>query len=83
MKKVYKKPMIVIEEFSLTQTVAQGCSDTIPKENLTNNNINTCVWELGGGETVFVYPATCTMDGEEMGMACYNNPSEDKRIFRS
>ena len=39
--------------------------------------------DLGGGTTVFVAGTNCMLDGEAMGFACYNNPSEGNYIFRS
>ena len=83
MKANYTKPLLAVEMFSLTQSVARDCADSIPKEQVNMSNINTCSWDLGGGTTVFVAGSTCTLDGESMGFACYNNPSEGNYIFRS
>jgi hypothetical protein len=83
MKGNYSKPLLVVEMFSLTQTNARDCADTIPKEQLNFNDPGQCVWDLGGGTTVFVAGSNCMIDGENMGFACYNNPSEGNYIFRS
>ena len=83
MKATYTKPLLAIETFSLTQTVARDCGDTIPKDQLTSGDPATCVWDLGGGTTVFVAGTNCMLDGEAMGYGCYNNPSEGQYIFRS
>lgn len=83
MKAIYSKPLLAIEMFSVTQTAARDCADSIPKEQLTLSDIATCCWDLGGGTTVFVGGQTCTLDGETMGFACYNNPSEGNYIFHS
>ena len=83
MKANYSKPLLAIEMFSASQATARDCADSIPTEQVTLNNINTCAWDLGGGTTVFVENVTCDLDGEAMGFACYNNPSEGNYIFRS
>ena len=83
MKASYSKPLLAIETFMLTQTVARDCSDSIPKEQVTSNDIANCVWDLGGGMTVFVGGKTCDLDGDQMGIVCYNNPSEGNFIFKS
>ena len=83
MKAQYKKPLLVLEIFSPSQAVARDCGDTLPKEQLTMSDPHTCVWDLGGGMSVFVAGSACILDGESMGFACYNNPTEDNYIFRS
>ena len=83
MKANYTKPMLAVELFSLTQSAARDCADNIPADRVNLNDIDTCVWDLGGGTTVFVAGSTCVLDGEQMGFACYNNPSEGSYIFRS
>lgn len=83
MKMAYMKPLLGIETFSVLQTAARDCSDSIPSEQVNFNDISTCVWDLGGGTTIFVGGSTCTMDGQDMGIACYNNPGEGSYIFRS
>ena len=83
MKANYTKPMLTLEMFSSTQSATRDCADSIPKDRVNLNDISTCVWDLGGGTTVFVAGSTCVLDGESMGFACYNNPSEGNYIFRS
>ena len=83
MKQSYSKPVLLVEGFSVAQSTARDCADSIPKENLTFGDISSCAWDLGGGFTVFVAGVTCMMDGETMGFACYNNPGEGNYIFRS
>ena len=82
MKANYSKPLLAIESFTLAQTIARDCSPVIPKEDLTSGNIDTCVWDMNG-TSVFVGGKTCDIDGEMMGIACYNNPAEGMYIFRS
>ena len=83
MKANYTKPLLAVEVFSLSQTTARECADNIPKEQITTSDINSCAWDLGGGMTVFISEPNCKLNGEQMGFACYNNPSEGNYIFRS
>lgn len=84
MKAKYTKPMLVLEVFSATQSIARDCSATsIPKDQLNMSDPTNCVWDLGGGMTVFIPGSNCILDGESMGYGCYNNPSEGNYIFRS
>ena len=54
MKANYTKPLLELEVFSLAQSAARDCSTSIPKENLNFNDPGVCVWDLGGGTTVFI-----------------------------
>ena len=83
MKANYTKPLLAVELFSLAQSTARDCEDNIPKEQLNFNDPGTCVWDLGGGMTVFIEEPNCKINGTDMGMGCYNNPSEGNYIFRS
>ena len=84
MKKQYKKPLIAIEHFSIVHTAARDCWDSIPKESV-NLSDHPCGWDIGGIVLFSTsFPGTtCTMDGELMGMGCYNNPGDGQYIFRS
>ena len=83
MKANYTKPMLAVEFFSLTQTVARDCGGSIPKDQLNFGDPNQCAWDLGGGMTVFTVPPNCKINGENMGYGCYNKPSEGNYVFRS
>ena len=83
MKANYTKPLLAVEMFSVTQSAARDCADSIPKEQLNFGDPSQCVWDLGGGTTVFVTGSNCKIDGASMGVGCYNNPSEGNYIFRS
>lgn len=83
MKAKYTKPLLALESFSLTQTVTRDCGDSIPKDRLNHGDPSQCVWDLGGGMSVFIAGTNCVLDGENMGYGCYNNPSEGNYIFRS
>lgn len=83
MKASYTKPLLAMEMFSLNQMAVRDCADSIPKSQVNYTDPSRCVWDLGGGTTVFIAGSTCLLDGEAMGIACYNNPSEGHYIFRS
>ena len=83
MKGNYTKPMLAVEFFTASQSVVRDCSDAIPKGQLNFNDPGQCVWDLGGNTKVFVETSKCTINGEKMDVACYNNPSEGNYVFRS
>ena len=83
MKANYKKPLLAMEMFTLSQSATRDCADSIPDEQVNFNDPGRCVWDLGGGITVFIAGTNCMLDGENMGFACYNNPNEGNYIFRS
>lgn len=82
MKRNYTKPMLTVELFSLTQSVARDCGTTIPKDQFNHSNPNTCAWDIAG-TTIFIAGSHCMIDGENMGYGCYNNPGEGNYIFHS
>ena len=84
MKANYTKPQLTVELLTLTQSVARDCAEnSIPKEQINFNDPRKCVWDLGGDAKVFVEASGCTINGENMDVACYNNPSEGNYVFRS
>lgn len=83
MKKPYIKPFLGVEKFSLMQTAARDCAESIPKDQVTFNDIPKCVWNLGGDEIIFIEGSQCTIIGDDTGFVCYNNPSEGMYIFHS
>ena len=91
MKESYRKPLIFFESFTLAQTIARNCGDTHSgtKGESTHYNENTCVWDLGGGVTLFFIENGC-FDGPdgpddvyEGDGICYNNPSGGQQFFSS
>ena len=85
MKKQYKKPLVAVEHFSIVQTTARDCWDSIP-QNQVNLSDHPCGWELGLGSVLFnttLTDARCNIDGEGFGLVCYNNPGEGQLMFRS
>ena len=84
MKENYTKPLLAVELFSLTQTVVRDCTTAnLKPERFNMGDPDNCGWDMGGGMIAFVSEKACNVNGENMGLGCYNNPSEDMYIFRS
>ena len=81
MKKNYTTPVLTVEYFSMTQSSARECNDSIPDQYMTSGDISTCVWNTGS-YTVFVSKPNCDIPGENLGYGCYNNPNEGNYVFR-
>ena len=84
MKKVYAKPEIVFEDFSLCASIAVGCE---VKTNLPTYERN-CGIQVGGdrgSKIVFLDPNMCThpQSNEKYDTFCYHIPSEDQNLFNS
>ena len=83
MKSNYTKPVLAVELFALAQSGARDCNTIIPKGQLNFNDPGRCVWDTGRGVTVFVEASDCDINGENMEVGCYNNPTEGHYVFRS
>lgn len=74
MKKVYEKPALYIERFTLAQTIASGCSPSNPDFGMpTQNSKEVCGWDIYGIE-IFTNPIICDFPTEELSGVCYNAP---------
>lgn len=89
MKLEYVKPRILVERFTLTQSIAASCGvvngTTFGKP--TSQSAATCGWDLNG---VLFFTSTslvdCTEDvteGFELEGYCYNNPANMPAFFSS
>lgn len=82
MKKVYSKPDILFEDFSLSTNIAAGC------EEIPLQNINECGFKWSKGVYIFTDSVSgCSHkvvdgDGEYNGL-CYHNPSSTNNVFYS
>ena len=84
MKTPYSTPLFVVESFEMTQSIAKDCGTDIPVDNITTRSPLDCAWKLGMGNNVFLNGnANCNLDGENMGFACYNNPTALTTAFHS
>lgn len=87
MKQTYVKPSIVVEDFSLTQSIANTCGVHNNEWGHCNHwNKETCGWETPGGDIIWLEHSVCTdaygPDDEFIGI-CYNNPGNGMTIFGS
>ncbi len=81
MKRVYSKPDIMFEDFSLSTSIAAGC------EFSTNFAMDSCGFKYGP-YVIFmdgIYGCEIPVpEGDPMfNGVCYHNPSDDKNIFSS
>ena len=84
MKAPYSAPLFVVESFTMTQSIAKDCTTDIPIANITSNDPHICAWALGKGKNVFLsHNLNCSLDGEILGFACYNNPTASRTAFHS
>lgn len=88
MKKIYIKPIVQIERFTISQSVAQNCgyNDDVFTGFPTQADKNSCGWNDGYGEVYWTSNVTC--GGEysedlEVGEVCYNNPNGAPTVFAS
>lgn len=75
MKKTYMKPALFVENFSLSQSIAAGC--TAHKYDLgspSSGDPNVCGWDYMGG-TYFKAGMNpdCTLG--DLELVCYNAPN--------
>ena len=81
MKKLYSKPEIMFEDFTLTENIAAGC-----EEKISTHTKGRCHYESTGGIRAFTESISgCDFkpdDGMWNGF-CYHNPTEDANLFNS
>ena len=84
MKKVYSKPEIVFENFSLTTNIAGGCE----VKTWTPTNADLCAYQPPRFPDLNIFleeSSACTTkeaDGEYDGF-CYHIPTETNNLFNS
>ena len=86
MKRAYQKPGIYIENLTLSQSIASGC--TIPDDyNKPNHARGDCGWEIGGSMVLW---ADVTMHCNKFhdldtpfSEVCYDNPGGAMSLFSS
>lgn len=87
MKKVYKKPMAYVEEFSLAAHIANCGSGSNAGSSLGKpaHAQGSCGWKDAFGEIIYTSNGPCTdvhKDGTWHGL-CYNTPTNSTRIYAS
>ena len=84
MKKVYEKPDIMFESFTMSTNIAAGCRYT----NVTHSSGELgCGYndERAGNKVVFTSEMLCTTtedDGDYHGI-CYHTPTDTRSLFTS
>lgn len=83
MKKVYTKPMVMIENFELSQHIATCNFPIKDKTQAVKAGCHANVPDLGvvGLFYTSLDNDTCTVDGE--GMYCYTNGGSETFVFSS
>ena len=84
MKKLYEKPEIVFECFSVSNNIAAGCEKIVGLPSVDVCGIPSST----PGMSVFadVTGSSCTIPGngsEGYDGYCYHNPSTDQNLFNS
>ena len=82
MKKAYNKPLLIVERFALSQTIATGCGENVEGKPLNTRTYN-CAWDMGG---VIILQTTeiCRDNASDVWeIACYNAPEPSMSIFHS
>lgn len=75
MKKPYIKPSLYVESFSLTQSIATGC--TAQKNGMGDPSFSyasTCGWDFYG-QTYFSNGVVSDCKAGEIEIVCYNAPN--------
>lgn len=80
MKASYTKPLFDVEIFSTNQSVIKNCAMTV---QFNHTGTETCGWDLGGGSVVFINTEKCTINGADIEVYCYNNPTDRSQIIQS
>lgn len=84
MKKVYEKPALYIERFTLAQTIASGCGENLDLSMATHSSKKTCGWEVAPGLILFMSFDFCNLPTEYFeGVVCYNAPAGGYNVFAS
>lgn len=83
MKKAYKKPMMIVEWFTLSQTIAAGCGENASNlgEPLHARKAD-CAWDFWG-IIIFENSDACVEKSEVYGELCYNAPADGYNVFHS
>lgn len=82
MKRVYGKPVLCIERFTLSQTIAHNCGENLDFSMATHGTKETCGWDIDGNE-IFMNPLICDWPVKEWEGVCYNAPAGGLNVFNS
>lgn len=82
MKKAYKKPVLLVECFTLSQTIAHNCGENLDFSMGTLKTKESCGWIVGAIE-LFINPIICDYPTDKFFGVCYNAPAGGFNIFQS
>ena len=81
MKKQYKKPLVLFDNFSLSTNIAAGCGVS------TNFGVDQCGYQFTVGIVIFTQANNgCEKKispGENYNGICYHNPSDTNNLYSS
>ena len=83
MKKVYNKPEIMFEDFTLSTSIAGGCEI---RTNTPSEGACGYPYEGGNGQTLFTNGVTdcqIKIDDDPTNGFCYHVPVDSNNIFNS
>ena len=89
MKKVYTKPVLVMDDFTLSQSIAHNCGHNLYFNQATLKYKGSCGWDPApnNGTDMDVYfmdgQNVCKLPTLDVEGACYNNPECGCYIFNS
>ena len=86
MKKVYQKPGMYVENFSLSQSIAFDCgadhNSSLGKPGYADKD--HCGWDVGNAIIWNIGSQNCDFPGGDFYEGvCYNNPNGNNVIFNS
>lgn len=82
MKKAYEKPVLCIERFTLSQTIATGCGSNLDLSMATQQDVYACAWDIGEFR-IFLNEPNCDMPADGLIDICYNGPQPGFNVFSS
>lgn len=96
MKKYYTKPVLMMEDFTLSQSIAHNCGKNLDFSLATLKYKGSCGWDLmwdgvvdknvqdTDGDVLFLDGQNvCSFKTESFDGICYNNPAGGYNIFNS
>lgn len=86
MKKAYTKPVLLVESFELTQSIASCGALHNSLGQPAHSTRSDCGWDLGFGDVIWVEGTVCSIPWDKetpISGVCYNNPDGGNNIFMS
>lgn len=83
MKKAYKKPVLLVECFTLSQTIAHNCGENLDFSMGTLKTKESCGWKIAEGTVLFIDRTNCNLIMDYFLGVCYNAPAGGFNIFQS